>query len=235
MPEAGAEYAQRLDEAGRSLAAARAAASAVPPDVLDAFKQATQANATADAINAGLREAAARVARRQAVLDGAMRAASMAVARADDFVETRRGGVGREARTRLVEARRQLDQASNLQATQPDAALQAAQRAQSLANDAYLIASQDFDQFDQQGPPRGSGGSSGSDIAGAILGGIIGGILSGGGGRRGGGGGGGGWGGTPWGSPPGSGGGGLGGMGGGGRSIGGGWGGLGGRSRGGRW
>jgi uncharacterized membrane protein YgcG len=231
----GGDQQARLAQAQQLLATARAAAAATPPDVLDAFKNATAANAAADAINAAVREEAARIARRQAVLDGAMRAASMAVARASDFIETRRGGVGREARTRLVEAQRQLDQANAVQASDPDTAVQYAQRAQSIANDAYLIASQDFTQFDQQGPP----GSAGSDIGATILGGIIGGILSGGlgGGRRGGWGGGG-WGGTPWGSPPRSGGGGLGGFGGGGgggRSIGGSWGGLGGRSRGGRW
>ncbi len=227
----GAEQQQKLADAEQLLRTARAAGIATPPDVLEAFKDATQANASADAIVAAVREEAARVARRQEVLDSAIRSASMAVARSTDFVETRRGGVGREARTRLSEAQRQLDLATASQSSDPDGALQAAQRAQSLANDAYLIASQDFNQFDQQGPPGGGGANLGA----TILGGIIGGMLSGGFGNRRGSWGGGGWGGTPWGSPPRSGGGGIGRIGGGGRSMGGGWGGLGGRSRGGRW
>jgi len=229
---AGADQQARLAQADQLLRAARTASDAVPPDVLAAFRDATQANATADSIVAAVREEAARVARRQAVLDGAIRSAAMAVARATDFVETRRGGVGREARTRITEAQRQLDLATTSQSSNPDAALQAAQRAQSLANDAYLIASQDFTNFDHQGPPGGGGANLGATILGEILGGILS------GGRRGSWGGGG-WGGTPWGSPPSSGGsgrsGGFGGIGGGGRSIGGSWGGLGGRSRGGRW
>ena len=226
---AAADQQQKLADGDRLLSTARVAASAIPPDVLEAFKGATQANATADSIVAAIKEEAARVARRQAVLDGAIRSAAMAVARATDFVETRRGGVGREARTRLVEAQRQLDQATAGQSSDPDGALKAAQRAQSLANDAYLIASQDFTNFDQQGPPGGGGANLGATILGEILGGMLS------GGRRGGWGGGG-WGGTPWGSPPSSGGSGRsGGFGGGGRSIGGSWGGLGGRSRGGRW
>ncbi len=226
---------QKLVDAQAFLAAAQKAAAATPPDVLEGFKNATQANATADAIVAAVREEAARLARQQAVLDSAIRAAAMAVGHAGDYLQTRRGGVGTQARTRLVEAQRQLDLANASQASDPDGALLAAQRAQSIANDAYIIASMDFDQFDQQGPPPGS--FSGGNPSATILGGLIGGFLSGGfgGGRRGTWGGGG-WGGTPWGSPPSSGGGGLGGLGGGGgRSIGGSWGGLGGRSRGGRW
>ncbi len=229
----GADQQQRLTQAEQALAAARAAAALTPPDVLEAFTQATAANSAADAVVAAVREATARIARRQAVLDGAIRAAAMAVAQAGDFIETRRGGVGTEARTRLVEAQRQLDQANATQHTDPDSAIGFAQRAQSIANDAYLIASQDFSQFDQQGPP----GNAGALIGGQILGGILGGMLSGGwsGGRRGSWGGGG-WGGTPWGSPPSSGQSGSDGPGGGGgRSRGGSWGGLGGRSRGGRW
>jgi hypothetical protein len=234
---AGADQAPKVADAERLLASAREAAAALPPDVLSAFRDATAANAAADSVVAAIREAAAREARRQAVLDGAIRAAAMAVAQAGDFVETRRGGVGREARTRLAEAQRQLDAATAAESSDPDRALAAAQRAQSLANDAYLIASQDFNQFDQRGPGGGYGrGGGGGDAAGAVIGGIIGGILSGGWG-------GGGWGGTPWGTPPASGGsggggiriGGLGGLGGGGRPVGGTWGGLGGRSRGGRW
>lgn len=237
---------QKAADAEAFLAAAQKAAAATPPDVLDAFKNATQANATADAVVAAAKEETARVSRQAAVIDSTIRAAAMAVSHASDYLETRRGGVGTQARTRLVEAQRQLDLANASQVSDPDGALLAAQRAQSIANDAYIIASLDFNQFDASGPPPGLAGTP--DTSGTILGGLVAGFLSGGfgGGRRGNWGGGG-WGGTPWGSPPGSGSsgnsgssgggvfGGLGGSGGGGRSIGGSWGGLGGRSRGGRW
>jgi hypothetical protein len=111
------------------------------------------------------------------------------------FIDTRRGGVGTDARTRIVEAQRQLDAATAGQNDDPVAALAAAQRAQALANEAYELAQQDVDQF--RGGPWGGGGFGGGGggfLTGALLGGVLGGAL--GGDRWGGGGwGGGGWGG----------------------------------------
>ena len=74
----------------------------------------------------------------------------------------------------------------SLQGTDPALAAQAAERAERLANEAYRLADDDFNDWDQGGPWLGpaTGGGGGGDVAGAILGGILGGILSGGGTRR---------------------------------------------------
>ena len=163
----------------------------------------------------------------------------MAVDRAADFIASRRRGVGRRARTRLAEAERNLQTAAALQPTDPGGALTTARTAERLANEAYQLAAEDFNDWDQGGPGWGQRQGGENDLAGAVIGGIIGGILSGGGT------GGGGWGGSPWGGGgrgsggfPGWGGGGgfgSGGFGGGGGLGGLGGGGGGGRSRGGRW
>ena len=213
---------EKVLEAGRLLAVARAEAASATPDVLIALKQALQANATADEVLEGLRQEEERRAREAAALAAELRSAEVSVARAADFITARRSGVGREARTRLTAAERCLETARALKATDTGTALRQARTAERLAAEAYQLASNDFDDFDLRGGRR----RRGDDMTGAILGGIILGGILGGLGR---GGHGGGWGGTPWGSP---GGGGFGGGHGGGGVFGGGGGGHGG---GGRW
>jgi uncharacterized membrane protein YgcG len=231
-----------LAEAERLLAEARHAAEADPPDPLTALERATSANQAADAIIAGIREAEAQRKRRLAVAATAVTSARGHVDRAVDYITTRRHGVGRTARTRAAEAEASVADAERLAATDPDAAVAAAQRATQLADEAYRLAASEFDAWDAgRGPVAGpyrQGGSGGSEVVGAVLGGIIGGILANGGRGSG-------WGGTPWGGHAGGarGGGGFGfpsGPFGGGRVGGGGFnlprgGGGGGRVRGGRW
>lgn len=209
------DLAAGVAAAERLLASAKAAASATPPDVLAAQSAATQAHNAANQALAGIREAVAQRAREKAALDNQMRSAEAAIGRSNDYIETRRGGVGREARTRLAEAQRHWDEARAAYATDPARASQEARQAERMAGEAYGLAQSDFDQYD-----RGRRGGGGPDVGSAILGAIIGGMIMG-GGR------GGGFGGTHWGSPGGS--------GGFGRSIGGGFGGGGGRVSGGRW
>jgi uncharacterized membrane protein YgcG len=229
----GSPLATRLAEADGALAVARAAASATPSDPAAALSKATEARRLADEVLASAREEVAARQRLEAAASASIRTAASAIDRAADFIETRRRGVGRGARTRLAEAERNLANAESLQRTDPALSAQAAQRAERLANEAYGLADDDFSDWDQGGPGYGQrrGGGQG-DVAGAILGGILGGILSGGGT------GGGGWGGSPWGGSGGSRGGGFPGWGGGGGFGSGGFGGGGGgggRARGGRW
>ncbi len=219
MP-ADADVARRLAEAAQLLTDARTALDPPKPDVSGAYDKARKANALADAIEQGIRSAMEQQAREAARLQAGLRAAQVAVTRASDYVSGHRGGVGTEARTRLAEATRHLDQASALSATDPAGSLAEADQATRLAAQAQSLAQQDYGGWND--PFRGGGGG-GSDIGGAIIGGIIGGLLSGGGGR----GGGGGFGGF------GGGGGGFGGFGG--SSGGGSFGGGGGSSGGGRW
>ena len=234
--DAGMEITGRLVEAERLLAAARAAWAQQPPDVLEARRLAAQANATADQALAGVQRDQEALRRQQAAVSSAFATAAGSVDRAQRYVASRRDGIGREARTRLAEAERRLAYARSLASTDPPGAVNEARQAESLAEEAYRIASSDFSTWDSSGR-RGGGvttpsGGGGSDVAGAVIGNILANILL---GRGGGGGwGGGGYGGTPWGSS-GSG----GGSRGGGRVFGGGFGGRssggGGRARGGRW
>lgn len=243
-PAADASAAGRVAAAATALRQAQSAASVVPLDPIAALRIATEARRLADEALAAVRQDAEQLARYVAAVDTSLATAQADLQVAADFIATRRGSVGRQARTRLAEADRLLESAFALRETDPQRAMDAARRAERLAEEAYQLADDDFDQFGGMG---GMGGGRardpGSELAGVILGGILGGVLSG-GGR------GGGWGGSPWGSsgPFGGGGGGggwggpFGGGGGGGWGGGGfggggfgGGGGGGGRSRGGRW
>jgi uncharacterized membrane protein YgcG len=241
LPETAREAARlQLAEAEAELARARTAQRADPPDPIAAYRGAARADELADALVAGLRREAEQRARDVAMARAAIEAAEARRVQADSFVASRHRGVRQSARTRLVESERSLAQARALLAADPAGATAAAQRATSLAEEAYRLARSDFDRYDRYG---GRGGE-GLDMVDAALPFIIPILL--GGGR------GGGWGGTRWGNPGAprrggfggvlgggrgggrSGGGGFGGGLGGGRSRGGGFGG-GGRSRGGRW
>lgn len=185
-----------FDAAEAALRSARTAARVLPPEPIGAGRAAAESARLAAELLAAVRADVEQEARFVAALDATFRAANAEVDRAADFIETRRSGVGRRARTRLAEAERLLAAAEAARDGDPKRAMSDAKRADELAGEAYSLASQDFARWDQpRGGGGGGGGSDGSQIAGAILGGIIGGILSG-GGRRGGGG----WGGSPWGS-----------------------------------
>ncbi len=191
--------AGRLAEAEALLAQARTDLAPPKPDVASAYRQAHQANEIADTVLATIRTAQEQTARLAARLDTSIRSAQATLTRASDYVSTRRGGVGGEARTRLAEASRHLDQAVAAGASDPATGVREAEEASRLANEALAIAQRDYDGWDDPWRGRGGRGGGGSDIAAAVIGGIIGGMLSGGrgGGFPGGGGGGfgGGWGG----------------------------------------
>ncbi|HEX7613465.1 MAG TPA: TPM domain-containing protein [Candidatus Limnocylindrales bacterium] len=183
-----------LAKAETLLSAAKNQAGATAPDTIAALKAAQTAHATADTALAGIRDASAAAARAKSAFDAARSVADRSISQAQDFIATRRNGVGREARTRLAEAQRHLAQADALAATDLAGATNEANTAGSMAEQAYSQASSDFSSFDGGGnPPVGGAGGGGGFTAG-ILGGIVGGMLAG-GGRRGGG-----FGGSPWGS-----------------------------------
>jgi hypothetical protein len=237
-------------QAEARLASAQQAASGDPHDLALAHRLAREAEAAADSALGRIKEGEERRAKALAATDAATAAAAQAVDRAGDYITARRHGVGRIPLTRLADAQAALEEARRLRDTDAEGSLSHAQRALAQADEAYRLASAEFEETDAAGyggtviingrqypvgrsrpwPGRTRDPGWGNDIGTAILGGIIGGILSGGG--RGGGGG--------FGAPRGGGFGGFGG-GGGGRSVGGGFGGFGGggggggRSRGGGW
>lgn len=184
-----AELTKARDAAVNAVAAAQTDGTTDP---LGAFTQLTQADADLDRLLAGAaqeRETAERLGRS---FDQALFTAQSRVRSVSDYIDTRRGSVGPEARTRLNEAVRQLQAAQAKQKTNITEAIAHANGASMLAAQAQQLANNDV-QAAQRTYMNHYGGVGGSSNMGAVIGGIIlGNILS--GGMRGGfGGGGGGW------------------------------------------
>ncbi|MGW8484174.1 TPM domain-containing protein [Microbacterium sp. NPDC055903] len=138
----------------------------------------TAANTQIDGVVGQVRDAIALTQRNAQILQQRIAQAQAQISAADQFITTRRGGVGATARTRLAEAQAALSKALALQAADPSQALGYATRAYDLAQSATASA-----QSDVSGWGGGyGGGGGGSDLSGAIIGGILGGLISGGGG-----------------------------------------------------
>jgi TLP18.3/Psb32/MOLO-1 phosphatase superfamily protein len=157
--------------AAAALAAADEAAGGSHPDPIAALRLLGEAGTALDQGIADAREAAERERKAAAALEQAVLTARSSVAAAEDFVATRRGAVGAQARTRLAEAQRHLQQAGG---PDPVAALQGAQQADALAQEALRIARADVSQWSRPGATT----STGADLAGMILGGILAGATS---------------------------------------------------------
>ncbi|HWM17364.1 MAG TPA: TPM domain-containing protein [Microbacterium sp.] len=152
------------------------------------------ANAQIDGVVAGVRDAAAQAQRTQQLIGQQILQAQGQVSAAEDYITSRRGAIGAQARTRLAEAGAALVQAQQLQAANPEQALQYAQRANQLASQAIQYAQNDVGTFETGGMGGfgsmlgGSGASRGGDgggMLGAVLGGIVINSLLGGGGGSG--------------------------------------------------
>lgn len=135
-----------------------------------AWEALKKANAEIDATLAGVRDAQERAQRAAQQLNGLLVQAQGQVSAAEDFITSRRGAIGADARTRLAEAGAALVQARQLQQSDPAQALSFAQRAHDLAAQAIRLAQNDVGAF-QGGGPGGSGG--GGNVMGAVLGGIV--------------------------------------------------------------
>jgi uncharacterized membrane protein YgcG len=212
-----------------SAAVQSAAAAAAPEggqDPLGALHRLEEADTALDEAMQGVRDARSQRARESAALQQALLAARSQVSAAQDFITTRRGAIGSEARSQLAEARRHLEQAEALAEPEPGAALRHAAHADTLALAALESARSDAGRAMSSPFPGGFGGGGyrggGSGGMGALLGGILVGSMLGGGGRGFGGGRGGGFGGGTRGGGFGGTRGGFGGLGGGRRSGGGG-------------
>ncbi|QRY50600.1 TPM domain-containing protein [Mycolicibacterium septicum] len=154
-------------------------------DPLGTFTRLTKADAELDQLLAGVheqQEAAERLAR---ALEQALFTAQSRIKAVSDFIETRRGSIGPEARTRLAEAQRQLQAAEAKRAENANEAVAHANGASTLAAQAQGLANDDV-RAAQRSYTTQYGGGGGSDM-GAVLGGIlIGNVLRGGGGFGGG-------------------------------------------------
>ncbi|MBN0041871.1 TPM domain-containing protein [Cellulosimicrobium cellulans] len=175
--------APALAEAQAAVAAAATARDGGDP--LAALRRLTAAEAALDAALAPFRERAEQAARANALLRDTLARVDSQVRATNDFIETRRGAVGPEARTRLSEAIRLLGEARALQPTDPVAALDRAQQADAQAQSAAQRAQQDASSWQSSQGGGMFGGGSGSNVGGMVLGGILlDSILRGGGGGR---------------------------------------------------
>ncbi len=164
-----------LDEPVRAAqaAVAQAEAARTAGDPLAALRTIAQAEATLDAALAPLREAAERARRAAGLLDDALGRVDSLVRATGSYIDTRRGAVGPQARTRLAEAARLLQHAQALATQDPQSALGTAQRAEQLAVQAQQIAQADVADAERREDEHRRGGGGGSNVGGMLLGGII--------------------------------------------------------------
>jgi hypothetical protein len=173
-----------------ALASATEAQNASPPDPMAALHLIDEADGALDRGLVTARDAQTVAKRAAAALDQALLTARPSVAAAADFIGSRRGAVGAEARTRLSEAQRHLAQAQ-AQGIALDTALAEAQAADAMARQALDLARSDVSRWSGGGGAGGGlGGGLGAELGSLVLGGILSGGLSGGGYGRGYGGGG---------------------------------------------
>jgi len=175
-----AAFQGALGDAQTALAEARQAADAKPPDVMTAYRRATEANAMADKLLESARAAEEQRQRAYQAAAATISRADAALTRARDYINAYRHSedIGRMARNRLAEGERELATAQQLLPTDTAQALQHAQRAAQMANDAYGYSQQVPPGY---GPINYGSVNPGTDLGSLVIGAILGGIFSGGG------------------------------------------------------
>lgn len=136
-------------------------------DPLGTFAQVAKADADLNRLLATLAREQADAERLNRSLEQALFTAQARVRGVSEYIDTRRGGIGPEARTRLAEAKRHLEAAHDKQSTNPAEAISHANAASTLAAKAQSLANADVVSAQRAYTRRG-----GSD-SGAMLGGII--------------------------------------------------------------
>lgn len=160
---AASGVAQQAVTAGRAVTGGQG-------DPLAVLRQLAEAETALDDLLAPVRAAADEAERARAALTETLGRVTSQVQAIADFIETRRGAVGTEARTRLSEAARHLAQGQSLVSSDPAGALDSVRRADELSRQAQQLAEQDVQNWDrQQNAARGGGG----DLTSMILGGIL--------------------------------------------------------------
>jgi LPXTG-motif cell wall-anchored protein len=202
IDQAGAQLQQRSAPQADELNAARDVAvktvsdakSHGQEDPLGTFTRLTKADADLDRMLATVTEQRQAAERLSRTLDQALFTAQSRIKGVSDFIDTRRGSIGSEARTRLSEANRQLEAAEAERTTNPTEAIARANGAAMLAAQAQSLANDDVRAAQRSYSSQyGRGGSDmGAMIGGIIIGNILRGGMGGMGGSWGGGWGGGG-------------------------------------------
>ncbi|MFE9789260.1 TPM domain-containing protein [Nocardia salmonicida] len=184
---------------GPDLAAAVSSATAAlntqqaDTDPLGAFHSAVTADAELDRAIAAASDRKLAVEDLRRRLDRTLTDAAARIDAASSFITTRRGGVDAEARTRLSEAQRHLDEARRLAPGDPERALVSAHTAADLGGRAMQQAQASVQAWETRQPVSGGGSQTGAVLGGILLNELLRGAMSGGSRRGGYGGGGGGY------------------------------------------
>lgn len=214
LAEARAALAAQHDDlragiaAGASLPSNSALASSIataestlaasnPRDPIAALERLVAVDRELDSQLAGAREESERRSKAAAALERTHASARSRILAAAEYITAHRGAVGVDSRARLAEAQAQEQFAAASRASDPVAALTAAQRALDLAGQALQSAEYDVQANMAPSGAMGGmlggmsggmtgGGRAGGGLSEALIGGLIGGLLSGGGGRSGG-------------------------------------------------
>lgn len=179
------ELAAARDAAVNAVDAARAGGSADP---LGAFTRLTKADADLDRLLATVAEEQATAERLNRTLEQALFTAQSRVRAVSEFIDTRRGSIGPEARTRLAEANRQLQAAQDERSSDVSDAIAHANSAAALAAQAQSLANDDVQSIQRAYAGRYGGNDMGAMMGGIIIGDLLGGAMRGGYGGWGGGG-----------------------------------------------
>ena len=172
------ELASARDAASKALDAARASGSADP---LGAFTQLTKADADLNRLLATVAEEQATAERLNRTFEQALFTAQSQIHAVSDYIDTRRGSIGPEARTRLAEASRQLQAAHDIRETDISEAITRANTAATLAAQAQSLAIDDVRSAQLAYTGRNGGGNNmGAMMGGIIIGDRFGGAMSGG-------------------------------------------------------
>jgi len=159
------ELVAARDAATRALDSARGAGGVDP---LSAFVRLTQADTVLDRLLATVAAEEANADRLNRAFEQALFTAESRVHGVSEYIDTRRGSIGADARTRLEEAKRQLQAARDKKSTNLAEAIAHANAASTLAAQSQSLANADV-QTAQRAYARSQRGSD----TGALIGGII--------------------------------------------------------------
>ncbi len=164
------ELTAARDAAAGAAESARGSGSADP---LGAFARVTKADADLTRTLAALADEQATAERLNRAYEQALFTAESRVRAVSDYIDTRRGSIGPEARTRLAEAKRQLQAAHDKRTTDLLEATAYANGASAWAANAQSLANADVQSAQRAYSRRGGIGGSGGSDTGALIGGII--------------------------------------------------------------
>lgn len=180
VPDPDGALASLVAATRQQIAAARAQLTGDAKRPQSALSALLGADSALDGGLAGARDAAQRAARARQSLDQQLQQARAQVSAAEDYISTRRGAVGAQARTRVAEARVALDRAEREAPTDPERAVAEATRAVQLSGHAIDAARADVGGFSQGSPGSNSNGMMGAMLGGILINSILGGGSSGG-------------------------------------------------------